>query len=98
MSTQEIAKLKKLENGVIGMEITLPNSPPLVLLIGRRAFVACGYLNIELAEKLGVPCIRVTGVKSVEDVLEKEITEATSKARELGIQLGLKVRDVLSKL
>ncbi|MCS7099057.1 MAG: DUF1805 domain-containing protein [Sulfolobales archaeon] len=98
MSLQEVARLKKLENGVIGIEITLPNSPPLVLLVGRRMFVMCGYLNIELAEKLGVPCIRVFGVRSVEDVLEKEITETTSKARELGIRPGVKVKDVLSAL
>lgn len=94
----ELLKVKKLEHDTIGLEIALPNSPPLVLLVGRRAFIMCGYLNIDLAEKLGVPCVRVTGVKSVEDVLEKEITEVTTKAREIGISPGLKVKDVLDKL
>lgn len=58
----------------------------------------CGYLNIDLAERLGVPCIRVTGVRTVEDVLSKEIAEVTTKAREIGVIPGLKVRDVLGIL
>lgn len=98
MEALEILRVKSLGNGVVGLEITLPNSPPLVLLVGRKAFVMCGYLNIELAEKLGAPCVRVTGVKSVEDVLEKEVKEVTTKAKDLGIFPGLKVRDVLNKL
>ncbi len=98
MSSETLVRVKRVSNGVVGVEIELPNSPPLVVLVGRRAFVACGFLNIELAEKLGVPCARVTGVRSAEDVLEKEVQQATSKARELGIVEGVKVREVLDKL
>ncbi len=95
---EEVLRVKRLESGALGLEVNLPGSPPLVVLVGRRAFVACGFLNVEVAERMGAPCARVTGVRSVEDVLEKEIAEATTKARELGILPGLKVRDVLDKL
>ncbi|MEM2006858.1 MAG: DUF1805 domain-containing protein [Sulfolobales archaeon] len=98
MVTHEFIKVKRLEHGVLGLEVALPNSPPLILLAGRKAFIMCGYLNIELAEKLGVPCVRVTGVKSVEDLLEKEVQEVTTKARDMGISPGLRVRDILDKL
>lgn len=95
---EEVLRVKRLGRDLVGLEVSLPNSPPLVVLLGRRAFVACGFLNIEVAERFGVPCARVTGVRSVEDVLEREISEATTKAKELGILPGLKVKDVLDKL
>lgn len=98
MEKREVLRVKRVGDGVVGLEIELPDSPPLVLLAGKRAFVMCGFLNIELAEKFGVPCARVTGVKSVEDVLEREIGEATTKAKDLGITPGLKVKEVLDKL
>ncbi len=94
----EVLRVKRLEGGILGFEVSLPNSPPLIVVLGRRAFVACGLLNIEVAERLNVPCARVVGVRSVEDVLEKEIAEATTRARELGILPGLRVKDVLDKL
>lgn len=98
MSSETLVRVKRVSNGVVGVEVELPNSPPLVILVGRRAFVACGFLNVELAEKLGIPCARVTGVRSVEDVLEKEVQQVTSKAKELGVIEGVKVREVLDKL
>jgi len=98
VSSETLVRVKRVSNGVVGVEVELPNSPPLVILVGRRAFVACGFLNVELAEKLGIPCARVTGVRSVEDVLEKEVQQVTSKAKELGVIEGVKVREVLDKL
>jgi len=83
---------------VVGIEIDLPNSPPLVLLAGEKAFVMCGLLNIEAAEKFGIPCARVVGVRTVEDLLNKEIQQSTTKAREMGITENVKVSDVLDKL
>lgn len=58
----------------------------------------CGYLNIEAAERAGAMAARVVGVRSVEDVLDKEIVEVTSKARENGLAPGRRVRDVLANI
>ena len=55
----------------------------------------CGYLNISVADKLGLVAARVVGVRTVEDMLEKNIVEVTAKARELGIKEGMKVREAL---
>jgi len=98
VGSETLVRVKRVSDGVVGIEVELPSSPPLVVLVGRRAFVACGFLNIELAERLGIPCARVTGVRSIEDVLEREVQQATSRARELGIVEGVKVREVLDKL
>jgi len=83
---------------LLGLEVDLPNAPPLVLIRGDEGFIMCGYINIAVADNLNLVAARVTGVKSVEEMLEKEINEATSKAEEKGIRRGLKVRDVLKYL
>jgi len=83
---------------VVGFEIDLPNAPPLIILRGDKGFIMCGYLDIEVAEKLNIIAARITGVKNIEETLDKTISEATSKAVEQGIKPGMKVRDVLKTL
>lgn len=91
-------RVKSVTDKVVGIEIDLPNSPPLILLAGEKAFVMCGFLNIEVAEKLGVPCARVVGVRTVEDLLNKEVQQSTTKAREMGIIENVKVSSIIDKL
>ena len=76
----------------------MPDSPPLLLIVGEKGFIMCGYLNVEVAESLQVAAAMVSGVKSFQDVLEAEIKAATSKARKMGISLGMKGREALRKL
>lgn len=83
---------------LLGIEIDLPNAPPLILLKGDNGFIMCGYLDISVTEKIGVVAARVTGVKSVEEMLNREIFEATSKAVEKGIKKGVKVKDIIKYL
>jgi uncharacterized protein YunC (DUF1805 family) len=58
----------------------------------------CGYLNGEVAERVGLAAAIVSGVNSFEDVLNAQIKTATSKAKELGVGPGMIVKDVISKL
>ena len=81
-----------------GMKSTLPNVAPLLLIKGEKGFVMCGYLNMEAAEKQGAAAAVVSGVKTFEDVLNAEIKAVTSKAKELGLEPGKKVRDVIARL
>ena len=93
-----IEKIKIDDETVLGLKVELPDSPPLLLMVGEKGFIMCGYLNVEVAERLQVAAAMVSGVKSFQDVLEAEIKAATSKARELGISLGMKGREALRKL
>ena len=95
---EEFVRIVMVNDGVVGLEVRLPDAPPLILVRGRKGFVMCGYLDIGVAEKLGLKAARVTGVGCVEDLLEKEIAEVTSRAREAGIKEGVKVKDVIDKL
>ena len=73
----------------VGLKVDLPNSPPLLAVIGRTGFVMCGFLNVEAAEKFNVPAAIVTGVKNFDDVLKAEIKTATSKAKLMGVKPGM---------
>jgi len=81
-----------------GMRVDLPDSPPLLLVIGEKGFVMCGFLNMESAEKLGVAAAVVSGVKTFEDVLNGQVKAVTSKAKTLGLEVGMKGTDALKHL
>ena len=70
----------------------------LVMIFAEKGFVACGYLNIETAEKLGDALALVTGVKTFDDVLNAQIIKVSSKAREFGITEGMTGRKALELL
>ncbi len=79
----------------MGLRTDLPDSPPLLLIIGEKGFVMCGFLNVESAEKLGVTAAVVSGVKTFDDVLNGQVKAVTSKAKNLGIEVGMKGVDAL---
>ena len=81
----------------IGIEIPLPNAP-LVLVLGKKGFLMCGYLNVAAAEKLGDTAAVIKGVKSVEELLKKPVAAFTPKAFKLGVRVGMPGRKALSKL
>lgn len=81
----------------LGLKINLGKAP-LLIIKGEKGYVMCGYLNINVAEKLGDIAVMVTGVNNLDEMINKEIKAVTSKAKELGINIGLKVSDILDKL
>jgi len=78
-----------------GMRTDLPNSPPLLLIAGEKGFLMCGFLNMESAEKLEVAAAVISGVKTFEDVLNGQVKAATTKAKALGVEVGMKGTDAL---
>jgi uncharacterized protein YunC (DUF1805 family) len=79
----------------MGLRTDLPDSPPLILVTGEKGFVMCGFLNVESAEKLGVTAAVVSGVKTFDDLLNGQVKAVTSKAKNLGIEVGMKGADAL---
>jgi len=94
----EIGKVEVDGATFMGLKANLPEAPPLVVLIGGKGFVMCGYLNIEAAERLGIVAAYVSGVKSFDDVLNAQIKGATTKAKSLGLEPGKQVKTVIGKL
>jgi uncharacterized protein YunC (DUF1805 family) len=90
--------LKINDKTATGLKVDLPDSPPLVMIIGQTGFIMCGFLNMEAAEKLNVAAATVSGVKNFDDVLEAEVKAVTSKAERKGIKVGMKGRDAVKLL
>jgi uncharacterized protein YunC (DUF1805 family) len=93
-----VATIKVDAKSCTGLRADLPDSPPLLLIIGEKGFVMCGFLNIESAEKLGVAAAVVSGVKTFDDVLNGQVKSATSKAKNLGVEVGMKGIDALKHM
>ncbi len=82
----------------IGLRVDLPDSPPLVLIMGQTGFVMCGFLNMDVAEELNVAAATVSGVRNFDDVMEAKVRAVTSKAERKGIRAGMTGRDAIRLL
>ena len=84
-------------NGAIfkGIELELCDSSSLLVITGKKGYIMCGYLNINTAQKRNdVACV-VTGVKTIEDMLNSKVVALTSAAQQMGISMGMEVTKVL---
>ena len=93
-----VMSVKVYDKTCLGVKVELPDSPPLLLVVADKGFVMCGFLNVDVAEKVGVAAAVVSGVKSFEDVLGAEVRGVTSKAKSLGVDVGMKGADALECL
>ena len=88
----------QLKNGTaMGVKVEMKTAP-LLVITARRGFVMCGYLNMEAAEKLGDVAVRVSGVKTFEDVLNAKVNAVSSTAAELGIKEGMTGKEALERM
>lgn len=88
----------ELENGsALGLKMDMEHAPLLVIRAGK-GFVMCGYLNMDVANKLGDVAVRVTGVKSIEDVLNTKAVDVSEAAKRLGITVGMQAKEALMKM
>ncbi|MCK4320113.1 DUF1805 domain-containing protein [Candidatus Bathyarchaeota archaeon] len=94
----DVTPLKIDDKVAMGLKVELPDSPPILIIIGQTGFVMCGFLNMDAAEKLNVPAAMVSGVRNFDDVLRAEIKAATSKAKIKGIRIGMKGKEAVKLL
>lgn len=94
METKEIKIGSKTAKGI---SISMPNAN-LIMITAEKGYLMCGYLNIEIAERLGDCAAVITGVKTVDDMLSQPVVKATSLAQKAGINVGMKGSDALEKM
>jgi uncharacterized protein YunC (DUF1805 family) len=98
MGNMPLVEHIKLGNGTaLGIKVELPKAP-LVMIRADKGFAMCGYLNIESVNKAGEVAVRVTGVKSFDDVLNARVINISDEARKLGIIDGMTAREALEKM
>ena len=93
-----VGSVKVDDRVCLGVRVELPDSPPLLLVVAEKGFVMCGFLNVDAAERLGVAAAMVSGVKSFEDVLDAKVKATTTKAKKLGIEVGMKGAEALKRM
>ena len=87
-----------LEKGTaLGLKLDMEHAPLIVIRAGK-GFVMCGYLNMDVANKLGDVAVRVTGVKTFEDVLNVKAVDVSEAAKKLGISAGMTGKEALLKM
>lgn len=82
-----------------GKEFTaysIPTTNTNVLIIGaEKGFLGCGYLNVNVANKVNDVCAIVTGVKTPDDMLRAQIIAVSEAAAKLGISVGMTGKEAL---
>lgn len=88
----------QLKSGIaLGVKVDLPKAP-IVIITAPKGFAMCGYLNMESVNKTGEVAVRVTGVRTFEDILGAKVANVSEKAKELGIAEGITAREALEKM
>jgi len=91
-----VEELKVDNKMVLGVKVDLPNSPPLLLIVGNKGFLMCGFLNVDVAERAGATAVMVIGVKDFSGVLNAKVKAVTSKALALGVKPEMRGKEAVS--
>ncbi len=84
-------------NGKIfnGYAIETTNVSLLVIRANNGAILACGYVSQDVANKFNDVLATVTGVKTFDDMLEKEVCAVSNAAEKLGAKVGMTGKEFL---
>jgi uncharacterized protein YunC (DUF1805 family) len=89
IASEQTVKVGEAE--VTGVRVALPGAPVL-MLVGAKGFVGCGYFRPEVADRVGHALAVVTGVKSFDDMLAADVKAVSAAAAALGIAPGMSGR------
>ncbi len=82
-----------------GQEFTaysIPTTNTNVLIIGtNNGFLGCGYINIDVANKVNDICAIVTGVKTPDDMLDAKVVAVSNEAKKLGVKERMTGKEAL---
>lgn len=91
----------ELENGTaLGLSVGNPQKPEkamIIILVGKKGLIVCRNFDIKALDERGICAARVQGISSFEEALKANIESFTTKAKELGINLGMTGREALAK-
>ncbi|MDU9375703.1 hypothetical protein McpSp1_02820 [Methanocorpusculaceae archaeon Sp1] len=63
-----------------------------------EGFLGCGFFDLSVFEKLGIPAAKVTGISSIEELLRKNVAAATPAAILRGAKPGVSGEEALTRL
>lgn len=71
-----------------GIKVSLPGAPVL-MLVGSKGFVGCGYFSVDVADKVGHALAVVSGVGSFEDMLNARVKAVSPEAADAGVTVDM---------
>ena len=83
-------------DGIAFESVHVPTAKTNVLLIkAAGGFLGCGYFDVNVANRVGDAAAIVTGVKTVEQMLEAPVVRLSERAKEAGVREGMTGREAL---
>ncbi len=70
----------------------------ILIISSERGFLACGYLNVEIADKNNDACAIVSGVKTLSELLSAEVKIVSMAAFNTGVRAGMKGKEALLRM
>ena len=84
----------------VGLSITLPsgeNHPSMLMIMCKKGYVMCGYLNMQASDKFEDVAVIISG-NSFEDLLNAPVKAVSKKAEAMGIAVGMLGKDAVDIL
>lgn len=82
---------------VQGVRIDMP-SAPVLMLVGEKGFLGCGYFRPDVADKFSHAVAIVSGVSSFEDMLAARVAVVSEAAAGLGIEENMSGAEAATRL
>ena len=77
----------------------VPTAHTRILLVkAAGGFLGCGYFDLAVANRVGAAAAIVTGVKTIEQMLDAAVVRASERALAAGVMLGQSGREALRAL
>ncbi len=85
----------------VGVSLKLPKTT-LLTVIARNGYLMCGLLDVDRLDKLhgdrGIVAARVSGARTVDDLLAGRVDAVTVAARAAGVTEGITGEEALSHM
>ena len=96
----EVKQLDVNGQAVTGLRVVAPggeNHPNMLVILCKKGYVMCGYLNAEAAEKFG-DAAAIVGGAAFEETLANPVKAVTPAAEALGVAIGMTGAEAVEKL
>ena len=78
-----------------GIEIGMPDAPPLIIICGERGALLSSYMSLTEVDRHSMAAAIVKGAYSLEEMMERPVTSISSRAESLGVKVGMAAREAL---
>ena len=99
-SMLQIEQLKVNGKAVQGIRLLSPGGeghPNMIVIVGEKGYLMCGYLNKDAADKFG-DAAAIAGGSTFEEILANPVKAVTEEAAKLGIEVGMTGAEALERL